>query len=170
VIDCVPCIEVVNLLNLLKLQSIRCIETATCHQQVHDALDNAFENDLVVTQQALFVGKSTYKKVRDIPFTIHGPLGAKAIPLVNEIHIYEKSGGTTVEIRSFLLRFLIQNKLMLFFFISLCFIVIMAVFMLKIHFMSLVLAPLTFWFVSIQILQSEAQYTKKALEDVIHSR
>jgi hypothetical protein len=157
------------LLNLLKLQSILCIETTLSHQQIHDALDKAFENDLLATYQALFVGTSTYKKIRDVPFTIYGPLGAKALPLVIKIKTYENNDKTVIEIHSFLLRSLIQNKLIFSFLVSLCLIVIIAIAMLEIHFISIVLAPLIFWFFAIQILYSEAQYTKKVIDAVIHS-
>jgi hypothetical protein len=158
---------VLDLLNLLKLQSILSIETVSSQQHIHDALDKAFEHDLVVTQQALFVGKSTYKKVRDVPLTLYGPLGAKALPLVIEIKIHENNSKTKIEIHSSLLKSLIQNKLIFSFIVCLCLIIVMAIVIMKMHSISIILAPLIFWFFALQILQSEAQYTKKAIEAII---
>lgn len=155
------------MLNLLKLQSVLYIETLSPRQEIFDKLTKAFENDLLFTPKDVFAGTYTYRKIQDTPFIVYGPLGAKSMPLLSKINIYEKDNKVVIEIYSSLLKALMVDRLIFSFFVCLCLITLMAVLLLKVHIASLVLAPLIFWLFGMWVLQPEAQYTKKAIEAVI---
>jgi hypothetical protein len=155
------------MIDLLRLQSVTWLETLLSEQSVYATLNQAFSADPEVKDGFQLLLKPTYKKISSNPLTLYGSLGANAMPLVTKMQIYPEHSKTIIKIHSSLLHGLIQTRLILFFFIALCLIVIISMVLLQLNPLVIGVAPLTFWLFGRVVLSDESKHTAKTIQAIL---
>ncbi len=155
------------MIDLLRLQNVILIETSLSEQSVYAKLDQAFSAEPWVKDGFQLVFMPTYKKISSNPLTLYGPLGARAMPLVTKIQIDPNNSKTIIKIHSSLLHGLVQTRLILFFFIALCLIIIISMVILQLNPLAISVAPLTFWLFGSLMLFNESKHTAKTIQAIL---